>query len=119
MRHAIHPQEIIIPSLSSTGGGRLIIPALTWTPLVAALSDFLSGAVALLPRHRCPLTHPRSPLPPAIAGLRAAAPRAPGVPLAVGCNRVTNQTAILSPILDVFALANTEGRRPFLGDLSW
>lgn len=85
-------------------GGRLIIPALTWTPLVAALSDFLSGAVALLPRHRCPLTHPRSPLPSAIAGLRAAAPRAPGVPLAIGCNRITNQAATLSPILDAFAL---------------
>lgn len=118
MRHAIHPQEIIISWLSSTGG-RLIIPPLTWTPLVAALSDFLSGAVALLPGHRCPLTHPRSPLPPAIAGLRAAAPGAPGVPLAVGCNTVTNQTAILSPILDVVALVNTEGRRRFLGDLSW
>lgn len=117
MRHAIHPQEIIIPSLSSTGGC-LIIPLLTWTPLVAALSDFLSGAVALLPRHRCPLTHPRSPLPPAIAGLRAAAPRTPGVPLAVGCNRITNQTAILSPSLDVLALVNRGGRR-FLGDLSW
>lgn len=71
-------------------GGGLIIPALTWTALVAALSDFLSGAVTLLARHRRPLTHPRSPLPSAVAGLRAAAPRAPGVPLAVGCKRVTN-----------------------------
>lgn len=117
MRHAIHPQEIIISSLSSAGGDASLSRELTWTPLVAALSDFLSGAVALLPRHRRPLTHPRSPLPPAVAGLRAAAPGAPGVPLAVGCNRVTNQTAISLPILDV--LVNAEGRRRFLGDLSW
>lgn len=88
MRRAIRRGEIIISSLSSSGKASL--SWLTWTALVAALSDFLSTAVAQLPRHRCPLTHPRSPLPSAIAGLGAAAPRAPRVPLAVGCNRIIN-----------------------------
>lgn len=73
----------------------LIILWLTWTALVAALSDFLPAAVALLSSHRCPLTHPGSPLPSTIAGLRAATPRTPGIPLAVGYNRITYQTRTL------------------------
>lgn len=99
MRHAVHPEEIIISPLSSSG--KALLSRLTWTALVAALSDFLAAAVALLPRHRCPLTYPRSPLPATVAGLGAAAPRAPRVPLAVGCNTIINQKAILSRILTI------------------
>lgn len=120
MRHAVHPEEVIISSLSSSG--KALLSWLTWTALVTALSDFLSAAIALLPRHRCPLTHPRSPLPSAVTGLRAAAPRAPRVPLAVGCNTIINQKAILSCSLtifnisffftlsDVFLFVNMQGR---------
>lgn len=39
-------------------------------------------------RHCCPLTHPGSPLPPAIARLGAAAPRTPRIPLAISWNRI-------------------------------
>ncbi|TNN62962.1 hypothetical protein EYF80_026842 [Liparis tanakae] len=40
-----------------------------------------SSAITLLPSHRRPLAHPHSPLPSTVAGLRAAAPRTPRIPL--------------------------------------